>query len=351
MSYIRIAMSIICLCLAAIVFIDNVEGQENQTASQAQISVPRIVWQKELDSEIRYRRYMGHNISGYPDMSEPNVGIFPGDIGVNPISMVATFKWVYLFDEEGHIEQRIPLRRDIIPDEVKALTALTLPDYIKRGGDKREFISESVITDPKGRFYIIRTEVTRGYDGWRTRSIRAFNADGSLRFELRNRRDEDIFIKGEFYISPNGYYLTIFDSGWDEAGMIYLDFYDNTGRLLKHISSNDFLVQYDFAPFDLMFSEDGSHVILTGFKTKDLLIFDGQGHLIQRIGDVRAKSATVFQEQHSIKQEIYRQFVDTQIPLREQPEGVHDIKMLKDRNRGVYISGNTLYLFELQLSP
>ena len=60
--------------------------------------------------------------------------------------MVATDKWVYMFNGEGHIERRIPLSRDTLSNEVKTLTPLTVDDYIKRGGDKREFIKESAVT-------------------------------------------------------------------------------------------------------------------------------------------------------------------------------------------------------------
>ena len=145
-----------------------------------------------------------------------------------------------------------------IPDEVKALTALTVDDYIKKVGDKKFFIDESAVTDPKGRFYIIRREKTRGYDGIWTEHFRAYNADGSLRFELRNRPDEDIYIHGEFRLSPNGEYLILFDTGGGEELEAHLDFYDTTtGALLRHMDrEDDFPCNITFLNFGrLTFSE------------------------------------------------------------------------------------------------
>ncbi len=121
MFSIRIALSIVLLWLTAAPFIADAEGQENTPGT-------RIIWQKELDGEIRHRRYRGD--SKALTHSEPDVGISPDSTRANPVSMVATVKSVYLFDGEGHIERRIPLRWDTIPDEVKALTALTVPDLI-----------------------------------------------------------------------------------------------------------------------------------------------------------------------------------------------------------------------------
>ena len=276
--------------------------------------------------------------------------------------MVHSGQAVYIFDGQGNIERRIPLRWDSIPDEVEALTSITVEDYIKRGGDKRVFIRELAMTDPQGRFYIIKTEETRGYDGWGTASIRAFNVDGSLRFELGSRLDEDspVDLNGEFYISPNGDYMVLFYNGKFLSPFAFFDIYDTTtGTQLKHVSNDDF-TQYDFDPLNVSFSEDGSYVMLKGSKadfmtdvkkTRTLLIFDGQGDLIQHLEDARAKLTTTLQEQHLMKQEIYQRLVDSRTSLSARPKEVRYVKMLKDRNRGVYTSGNTLYLFELQPSP
>ena len=280
MFRIPIAVSLGWLWLTVGFFIAAAEGQERPTDSAVQTPNPRIVWQQELEGEIGTRWYLGH-APRYPDLSEPNVGISLDSTRSNPVRMAATLQWVYLFDGEGQIERRIPLKRDTLSNEVKALTPLTVEDYIKRGGDKREFVKESAVTDPKGRFYIVRREKTRGYDGWQTENIRAYNADGSLRLELRNRSDDGIYIHSELYLSPNGEYLILFDNGWGEDLPAYLDFYSTTtGALLRHISADDFR-QYNFSPFGLTFSDSGSHVILIGFKTERTLIFNGQGNLIQ----------------------------------------------------------------------
>ena len=359
MFRIPIAVSIVGLSLTAVPFIAEAEGQESQTDSAAPTPSPRIVWQKELDSEIRLREH--RNDSKALTHSEPDVGFSPDSTRANPVRMVSTFKSVYLFDGEGQIERRIPLKWDPIPDEVKTLTPLTVDDYIRRVGDKREFINELSTTDPKGRFYIIRTLVTRGYDGRGTRSIRAYNADGSLRFELKNRFEEEppIYLSFQFYLSPNGEYMVMFYNGWGENPFAFFDLYETaTGSRLRHVSHDDFH-QYDFAPARLVFSETGSHVMLKGAeidltekkKTRTLLIFDGRGNSIQPPEGPRAKSVTAAEAQHSMKQAIYRQLVDPQAPLDSQPKEMRDVKMLPDRKRGVYTSGKTLYLFELQPSP
>ena len=375
MFRIPIVVSLGGLWLTAGFFITEAAGQERQSDGSAQTPNPRIVWQQELEGGIRYRSYIGPNSGLRPPQvflaHEPDVGISSDSARANPLRMVSTFKSVYLFDEEGRIERRVPLRWDSIPDDLKALTSAdpeirgqteeTLGDYIKRGGDKRFFIRELPTTDPKGRFYLIRTKETRGYDGIWTTSIRAFNVDGSLRFELRNKLHEKppISLYGEFYLSPDGEYMVVFDNGWGENPFASFDLYETaTGARLRHVSEDDFR-QYDFEPLNLSFSEDGHYVMLKGSeigkredkKTRTLLIFDGQGNLIQPPEGPRAKLTTDSQTQHSMKQAIYRQLVDPQAPLGARPKEVRDVKMLPDRNRGVYTSGNTLYLFELHPSP
>ena len=101
----------------------------------------------------------------------------------------------------------------------------------------------------------------------------------------------------------------------------------------------------------LTFSESGDHVLMMGGVEKRVAILDGQGNLIQPPEDARAKLTTASHAQHEIRQAIYRQLVDPQVPLGARPKEVRDVKMLPDRKRGVYTSGNTLYLFELQPSP
>ena len=151
----------------------------------------------------------------------------------------------------------------------------------------------------------------------------------------------------------------MFYNGWDENPFAFFDLYETaTGSRLRHVSHDDFH-QYDFAPARLVFSETGSHVMLKGAeidltekkKTRILLIFDSQGNLIQPPEGPRAKPTADTEVQHSMKQAIYRQLVDPQAPLDSRPKEVRNVKMLPDQKRGVYASGNTLYLFELQPSP
>ena len=90
---------------------------------------------------------------------------------------------------------------------------------------------------------------------------------------------------------------------------------------------------------------------MLGGVEKRVAILDGQGNLIQPPEDARAKLTTAPHAQHEMRQPIYRQLVDPQAPLGARPKEVRDVKMLPDRKRGVYTSGNILYLFELQPSP
>ena len=345
MFRIPIVVSFVGLWLTAGFCITEAAGQESQTDSAAPTPSPRIVWQQELDGEIWPRKYSAHF---YPNnIYEPNVGIDLDSTRANPVRMVATTKWVYLFDGEGRIERSIPLKREPRPDEVKALTVLTVDDYIEKVGDKKFFIEESAVTDPNGRFYIIRREKTRGYDGWQTENFRAYNADGSLRFELRNRSDEGIYIHSEFYLSPNGEYLVLFPSVREDLAPS-LDFYDTTtGALLKHMDQRA-LRQADIPYSRLTFSESGDLVLLMGGDKERTAILDGQGNLIQPLEGARAKLMTAPQAQHEMRQASYRQLVDPQVPLGARPKEVGDVKMLPGRKRGVYTSGNTLYLFELK---
>ena len=95
MFRIRIAVSLVGLWFAAAPFI--AEGQESQSDSAEQTPSPRIVWQQELDGEIRWRWH--RNDSKAYTHSEPDVGISPDSTRPNPVRMVSTVKSVYLFDD------------------------------------------------------------------------------------------------------------------------------------------------------------------------------------------------------------------------------------------------------------
>ena len=123
----------------------------------------RIIWQVELDDTINERHFI-HSIF------EPDVGISSDLTRGNPVRMAATFRSVYLFDDQGTIEKKIPLKRDTIPNDVGK-------------HDTREFTREYAITAPGGQFYLIQTRKSQGYSSW-IHDIRAYNADGSMRFAL-----------------------------------------------------------------------------------------------------------------------------------------------------------------------
>ena len=313
------------LLLNVAVIASSSEGEQN-------VQRARIIWQVELDDRINLRQFI-HNIF------EPDVGVSSDLTRANPVKMAATFRSVYFFDEQGNIGRRVPLRRDTIPK-----------DWIK--GDPGKFTFEYATTAPGGNFYLIQTSISDGYDAW-LNLVRGFDLDGTLRFSL----DEDELhahkASGDgsqrCYIAPNGNRWVLFYGNWGEHGFLpYLNFYDMKGELIKNIDRESF-VRHDFAPFDLGFSEDGSEVILTGFNTDDMLIFDRQGEMVRRIpGDLEGQK--IARDKRDL---IKRMLEPEQISTRFQNGGVHtggiaEFRLIKNRNQGVYCKGNTLYLFELE---
>ncbi len=297
----------------------------------------RIIWQKEFDSGIWHRQYM-HNVS------EPDVGISSYGSRTNPVSMVATGDAVYIFDGQGNIERRVSLKWENIPDDLAE-------------GDQREFTRERATTSPDGQFYVILTYVRQAsYEKPsypEIRFLRAFNADSSLRFELgqpellgsnKTSGDGD----QQLYISPKGDYMVVFYNGWFLSPYYFLNFYDTKGSLIKRIGDDDFL-RYEFSPFDLGFSADGSQVILTGFKTEDLLIFDAQGNMIRKVaGDIQVQKAAR-QARDAIKRILEPEAVNARFQRGgRHTSGIAEFRLIKDRNQGIYAKGGTLYLFELE---
>ena len=330
----RRPFSLLLVIIVAIV--SNSEGQEDTSSPGV-----RIIWKKALDSGIEHRRYF--------DRTEPDVGISSDGTRANPVRLVATAKSVYVFDAQGDIERKISLRKDTIPDEVKALTTATLPDYIKRGGDKREFTREYAMTAPNGEFYIIRTRVSNGYSAGIDR-LRAFNVDGSLRFEL-GAKESASGLDELTYISPNGDYIVIFYSGWGESPFPHLDFYDTrTGALINHIGLDDF-VQYDCEPSILGFSEDGANVILRGNKPGERilcdLLFDARGNFIRRIAGALETERAARQARDAMKHKLEPKAVEARLQRGHHTGGIAEFGLLRDRSMGMYSRGDTLYLFEL----
>ena len=340
MSGIKTALSLFLLVLMATTFPRQAEGQEGTPRA-------RILWQKELDSDVLQRRYIGH--------AEPDVGISNDSTRTNPIRMAATRKSVYLFDDQGNIDRQVPL---------------------KKQGDHSVWAT----TAPNGQFYAIRTLLARNFHGPFT-NLRVFKADGTFLFELNKGEwtdDDDKWsdgrprwssLWGAPFIAPNGEYMVVFHNAGGSIGPVepepvFLNFYDMTGTLIKHISEKKFS-QYGFIPELLGFSRDGSHVLLMGLNTKvrgfdaeghrirqvDLIVFDDQGNLIRRIEGRRARlegfgSKGLTVARNAIKRLLEPERVKARLQ-RGHASGLAEFRLLGDGKRGVYANGPTLYLFEL----
>ena len=139
---------------------------------------------------------------------------------------------------------------------------------------------------------------------------------------------------------------------------VFLNFYDMTGTLVKHISEKDFR-QYDLIPETLGFSKDGSRVLLMGVNIKvssvrgvdgsrtwqfDLLVFDAQGNLIRRIEMDRTGKLSV--ARNAIKRLLEPERVKARLQ-RGHASGLAEFRLFEGGKRGVYNNGQTLYLFEL----
>ena len=341
MLNIKTALFLFLLVLLGSLFAAHAEGQEATPRA-------RILWQKELDSEVWQRQNIG--------LREPDVGLSTDSTRAFPIRMAATRKSVYLFDDQGNIERRIPLKK------------------LPQGPAPT---SEWATTAPNGQFYAIWT-----LSGWGTpgpfTNLRIFKADGTFLFELNKGEwtdDDDKWsdgrprwssLWGAPFIAPNGEYMVVFHNAGGSIGPVepepvFLNFYDMTGTLIKHISEKDFR-RYDIIPESLIFLRDGSHVLLMGLNTKiqerdargypirqyDLLVFNAQGNLIRRIEKYHSKRLTV--ARNAIKRLLEPERIE---PLLQMPRGedrtwrIAEFRILGDGKRGVYANDQTLYLFEL----
>ena len=331
MLNIKTALFLFLLVLMGSLFAAHAEGQENRPRA-------RILWQKELDSNVRQKWHIG--------LEDPDVGISTDSTRAFPIRMAATVGSLYLFDGQGNIERRIPMSS-----------------------------SEYGTTAPNGQFYAIRTLLARDIHGPFTK-LRVFKADGTFVFELNKGEWPDDkkrpdgsprwrSLWGTPFIAPNGEYLVVFHDGGGWVGSegpepLFLNFYDMTGTLIKHISEKDFN-RYGLMPGRrLGFSRDGSRVMLLGSDKKrdaqgkiiwrfEIMVFDAQGNLIRRIEGRPPERLQV--ARNAIKRLLERDRIE---PLLQMPHGedrtsgIVEFRMLRDGKRGVYNNGKTLYLFELE---
>ena len=302
--------------------ISNVEGRE--TNSQA-----KVIWEKEFDSIIVQREYF-HNII------EPDAGVSLDKDRTNPISMVATYKSVFVLNAQGNIERKIPLKRETVPEVGK--------------WDKRVFVNEYATTAPNGQFFIIYTLESRAWEKRLTR-IRGLNPDESVRFELgQNDLEGPEKVSGsgyeKIYIAPNGDYLVVFYNGFAFSPLPYVIFFDNEGVLIKRFGINQFN-EYSFDPWSIGFSEDGNMVIIDGFKTGDLMILNQHGEFLQkRTGEEEARETQWFRD------EIKRILKPEAVEARRKSGGRHlsgiaEFRLLRNRNQGIFSEDNRMYLFQV----
>ena len=310
------------------------QAQEDAASDSSQAA--RIIWKKAFEGGIEHRNYFGGR-------SEPDVGISPDTTRATPVRMVAGGEGVYILDAAGHVERIVSLRRGPWPEGRDTFHDNSLPPI------EPPLISEYAMTAPTGEFYVILESLSDGHSAGISR-LRAFNVDGSLRFELvgseLRQSDPPRWLATALHtsISPNSDYLVL--SG-DEVP--FLDFYDTrTGALLRHIDY-DFFLTSDFDPFGLGFSEDGTRVILTGFKTDDLLEFDARGQFLRRIkgGATSQKAKTARQTREAMKRALEPKAVKARLARGHILSGVAEFGLLRNRSRGLYARGDTLYLFEL----
>ena len=300
----------------------------------------KVLWKTELDGKVQYRNYS--NKIGDGSNLEPDIGISENPNRAIPVSMVSTVKSIYLFDGDGNIKEKIPLRWD------------NPPRFVEKG-DTLKFVREFPVTDPKGRFFLIRTMTTTGWDGWTAIKIRGYNLDGSLRFELTNQQKGNQFfpIGNDFNLAPSGEFITIFYSGKGEHPGPYLSFYDTSaGTLTRHFELGDFN-DYDIDPMSLYFSVDGNYVFLKGNeidwffeikRSRILMTFDGEGDIIQMSETNLRREASLFNTKKVRRENVYNQLLLTE--SENSPSGLGDILIFNSSKMGVYTSENTLSLFE-----
>lgn len=312
----------------------GLQTQEDAASDSSQTA--RIIWKKAFDGGIEHRNYFGGR------SAEPDVGISPDTTRATPVRMVASSKGVYLLDAAGHVERIVSVRREPWPEGRDPKT------------EPMEIINEYAMTDPNGEFYVILESHSNGLTAGVGR-LRAFNVDGTLRFELVGselyQSDPPRWLAEllDTYISPSGDYLVLFESGWGDLPFQFLDVYDTrTGALIRNIDDAFFRTN-DFDPLGLGFSEDGTRIILNGFKTDDLLEFDARGQFLRRIkgGATSQKAKTARQTREAMKRALEPKAVKARLARGHILSGVAEFGLLRNRSRGIYARGDTLCLFEL----
>ncbi len=315
-------LGVVLLVISLIPKVSNAEGME----TNFQV---RMIWEKEFDSIIVQREYF-HNII------EPDAGVSLDKDRVNPISMVATYKSVYVLNAQGNVERKIPLKRENVPEVEK--------------GDKRVFVNEYGTTAPDGQFFIIYTIESRAWEK-RLTGVRGFNPDESVRFELgQNDLEGPEKVSGDGYekihIAPNGNYLVVFYNAFAFSPLPYINFFDNEGVLIKRFGINQFN-EYSFDPWSIGFTEDGNMVIIDAFKMGDLMILNQHGEFLQkRTGEGEARETQQFRD--AIKRILKPDAVEARRKSGGRHlSGIAEFRLLKNGSQGIFSEDNRMYLFQM----
>lgn len=315
----------------------GLQAQEEAPSENRQST--RIIWQKTFEGGIEHRNYFGLLTT------EPDVGISSDTTRATPVRMVATSEGVVFLDSTGDVERIVPRRDDPWPEGRDTFQDNSEPPI------DPPLIREGALTAPNGEFYVILESHSDGSDSWVDR-LRVFNADGSRRFEVSASKYMRLGQHNglSHFISPNSDYIVVFNPhDWN-----YLYFYDTRtdprrGRLIHYVEDN-FFTTMRFDPVGLGFSEDGTRVLLNGFKTDDLLEFNDKGRFLRRIegGLTRETGGKARQAREAVKRMLEPKWVEAKIARGHHLGGVAEFGLLRGRPQlGTYASGGTLYLFEL----
>ena len=296
----------------------------SSSLSQEDVPRARILWQKKFGDYVWHRQFV-------PGFSEPDVGISSDPTRENPVRMLCAQGIVYILDNRGDIERTFPF---------------------KKRSDIAPWMNDYATTSPDGQFYVVYSILMQS-NSPELHSLRAFNPNGDLRFELSQSQllgPDKEFANGTqgVYIAPKGDYLVVFSNGFHH-GFPYLNFYDAKGSVIKKVGADDF-AKYDFGPLYLSFSPDGSRVLLSGFKAEDRLVFDSSGNMTGRVADAQALGAAR-RARDAIKRLLDPEAVETRLQRGALTGGIAEFRLIRDGRQGVYAKDGVLYWFELEWDP
>ncbi|RKY64191.1 MAG: hypothetical protein DRQ02_11745 [Candidatus Latescibacterota bacterium] len=279
-----------------------------------------LLWEKTLDSPIRYR-VMNEWI--------PDIGIDTTvSEGENPVRMVATERSIYIFDNRGDIKLRVPLKRDT----------------------KTGKIAEVGTVSPGGEYFAI-VNVAGDEDYAWYEEVKVFDKNGNLKFKIKGET-------GMPYFSPNGEFLVLFFDDAPGLGERKIKFYDLEGNLRKAVDLPPGALRIDF-------SKGGSRVEIYN-PWRGGLVYDARGNKVgertkaqQRLEREKKKKGLPFSFTQKAKEKIWRNKTKGVGKLIEEEDktGIMSVKTItarmgqgvisKDGKFGFISDGNVLYCFQI----